>query len=158
MTETSLNFNRRTLLASAGGIATLAATTAAIAETTTPDHQNMNHGTAETSPHQDVITAALDCVRQGNACMEHCINLFKVGDTTVAQCADNVSQMLPMCDTLAKLASYDSSHLKNLAKVCIAVCEECEKECRKHEMHHIPCKNCADSCLECIKACKALLS
>jgi len=79
-------------------------------------------------------------------------------DAMIANCLDSVADMLPMCAGLAKLASNQSSHLKALAKVCIAICEDCEKECRKHEDKHAECKACAESCAACIKECKQLVA
>ena len=40
----------------------------------------------------------------------------------LAQCAARVSEMIPVCDTLASLAALDSAHLPAYAKVCIDVC------------------------------------
>ncbi len=105
-----------------------------------------------------VIDAALDCVTKGNACLVHCIELVKNGDTSIARCLETVSDMLPMCDTLAKLATSGSPHLDDLARVCIAVCEDCEKECRKHEKKHAECRACAESCAACIEACRKLVA
>ena len=58
--------------------------------------------------------------------------LFKMGDTSVAECADVAHEMLASCTAMGKLASYDSRHLKDFVRVCIGVCEDCEKACREH--------------------------
>ena len=112
-------------------------------------HHQMNRNTA-------VIDAAMDCVKKGDACLDHCIELVKMNDTSIADCLATVTDMLPMCTALAKLASNQSPHLAELANVCISVCEACEKECRKHEKKHTECRNCAESCAACIKECKKI--
>jgi Cys-rich four helix bundle protein (predicted Tat secretion target) len=138
---------RNMLLGAAAMTATLAAgKTFASSE---HQHHKMNKNTA-------VIDAAMDCVKKGDACLDHCIELVKMGDTSIAECLATVTDMLPLCTALAKLASNQSSHLTELANVCISVCESCEKECRKHEKKHVECKNCAESCAACIKECKKI--
>jgi len=81
-----------------------------------------------------------------------------MGDNTIAECLMAVTDMLPMCNTLAKLASSQSSHLADFAKVCIAVCEDCEKACEEHADKHDECNACMKSCRVCIKECKKLIA
>jgi len=131
-----------------------AAMTAAVASGNTMamtghEHHQMNKNTA-------VIDAAADCVKKGDACLDHCIELVKMGDTSIAECLATVTDMLPMCTALGKLAANQSTHLAKLASVCISVCEACEKECRKHEDKHKECRECAASCAACIKECKKI--
>lgn len=151
--DTSKNegINRRDVLvaATAGVISTAVLAQSAQAE------EAHNHGG---NPYQDVIDASLHCVKTGEACIAHCLESFKAGDTSLAMCAATVQEMLSMCNSLSSLASLDSKHLKDLARVCASVCADCEKECRKHADHHDTCKACADSCLNCIKHCKAIYS
>ena len=92
-------------------------------------------------------------MKDGQACLDHCFTLLKDGDKKMADCAESVTEMLVMCDGLAKMASYRSPHLKDFAKVCAAVCKDCQDECEKHSEKHVECKQCADSCADCIKAC-----
>jgi len=148
------NLNRREVLTAGGAlaVAAVAASGSALAQ-----DGHAHHMAGAMHKNQAVIDAAFDCLQKGNKCMDHCLLLFKAKDTTVADCANQVNQMLPMCDALAKLAMADSKYLVQLAKLCIEVCTDCEKECRKHEKTHAECKACADSCLDCIKACKDLV-
>jgi Cys-rich four helix bundle protein (predicted Tat secretion target) len=95
---------------------------------------------------QDLLDAALLCVNRGEACIDHCAKQLGAGDTSVKDCMDSVSTMLPMCSTAARFAAFDAPRLKEVVKLCVDVCNDCEKECRKHEQHHAQCKNCADSC------------
>lgn len=140
------NQNRRNLLL--GSVAVATALAAA------PAFSAGGHEHHAENPNAGLIDAALDCVKKGDVCQQHCIELVKAGDTSIADCLRTVVDMLPMCATLTKLASHQSVHLAALARVCIAVCEDCEKECRKHENKHAACKACAESCAACIEACK----
>ena len=119
------------------------------------DHDHAHHSKNE---NEGLIDSAFDCVKKGQLCMDHCMELFKVGDTSVAECADSVNEMLAMCNALAQMAAYRSSHLSNLAKVCIDVCNDCEKKCREHEEDHSECKACADSCAICAEECEKVLA
>jgi len=152
MDSTVVDNSRRNLLLGA-----VAATTALAANSvaSTDEHKH-HHKHNQKNPNMDVIEASLHCVREGNACQTHCIELVKSGDTSIAGCLDSVSQMIPMCETLSKLASFNSKHLAQLANVCIQVCESCEKECRKHEKMHEACRACAESCATCIEECKKI--
>lgn len=135
------------------GAAAVAATLATESAFSATEHNHSEHN-HESNANADIINAALHCLKTGQACNDHCIELVKSGDTTIAGCMDALTESLAMCAALSQMASAKSSHLPALAKVCISVCEDCEKECRKHEKKHAICKECADSCVECIKACK----
>ncbi len=146
-------FDRRSVLTGASAVLATAAVVASSQSHAEEMDHSAHHGMKK---HQNVTHAAFHCVMMGQACMEHCLVLFQNGDTSVAACARTVQEMIPMCQTLAQLSALDSQHLAALAKVCIAVCTSCEKECRKHAKTHIDCKNCADSCLACIKECEKI--
>jgi Cys-rich four helix bundle protein (predicted Tat secretion target) len=103
-----------------------------------------------------LIDAALDCVKKGEACSNHCIILIKNGDNSVADCLDSVGETLAMCAALSTMASSQSTHLNALAKVCIDVCKDCEKECEVHADKHAECKACMESCAACIEECEKL--
>ncbi|MDH5446253.1 MAG: four-helix bundle copper-binding protein [Gammaproteobacteria bacterium] len=106
--------------------------------------------------HSKLIESALHCMRDGEACLDHCMQFFKKGDTSMAACAESVTELVAMCTALQKMASYDSKHLGKLASVCMKVCKDCEKECNKHAKKHEVCAACARSCKDCIKACKKI--
>lgn len=116
------------------------------------DHKHIHHAIPE--KRQKVINASLQCVKDGQACAQHCIEMFKMKDTSMANCSDNVHQMLATCTAMSQLASFNSKHLKDFAKVCIKVCEDCKDACDEHADKHVECKACSDSCKDCIKACE----
>jgi len=154
---TILHSSRRTLLKGAGGIAALAAmglVQEAIGATS--EHEHHHHVMEDTRAR--LIDSAMACIKAGDACNQHCIELFKSGDTSLAGCADSVQDMVATCTALTKLAASNSRHLKTMAQLCMNVAEDCEKECRKHADKHDECKSCANGCLECIDACKAYLA
>ncbi len=142
------NINRRKLLVGTAAVAAAMAGSNVIAS---DDHKH--HHAAK---HNDLVVSALDCIKTGEACSHHCIQLIKDGDNSVAECLEIVEQMLPMCRTLSSLASADSRHLYAFAQVCAAVCKDCEKECEVHADMHAECKACMESCTACIKECEKL--
>jgi len=143
--------SRRELLAGAAiaGLAIPLAGTAVAAET---GHEH--HG----AHHPELTKLALDCVGLGEACVAHCIKVLGTGDTSLTDCLISVNAMLPMCAALARFAASDAKRLKELAAVCIDVCDDCAKECEKHADHHEECKACGDACVDCIKACEDLIA
>lgn len=106
--------------------------------------------------HGGVIAASADCLKTGEVCLAHCIQLLGKGDTELAACAASVNEMMPICDALLRLVSQGSRYLPALAKVAADTCASCEKECRKHEKKHAECKACADACATCLKECQNL--
>lgn len=146
-------FTRRDLLKGAvAASAAIAAGSSSSVLASTNDHKHMHHS----NPNSAVIDTALDCVKNGQACLDHCIELFKMGDISVANCADKVTEMLAMCTALSQMASYQSKHLASFAKVCAVVCKDCKKACDEHADKHQACKDCADSCKKCIEACERI--
>lgn len=123
------------------------------------EHAHQGHGsyTPPAAPVQALIEGAFDCQQTGQACIEHCVQLLKGGDTAMAECLDLAQEMLAICGAMAQLASYNSAHLRKVVAVCIDICTDCERECRKHEKTHATCRACADACAECIKRAKAFL-
>ena len=105
-----------------------------------------------------LIDAALHCAKESEACLAHCINSFKDGSTMLAECSGLVVETSTICSTLVTLASGGSGRLQSMARLTIASCKACEKECRLHAGHHAECKACADSCIACIEQCEALLA
>lgn len=146
--------NRRELLSTAGtaGLALFASTAFADESHDHMDHSHMNMA----SPNQALIDTALACTKTGLACINHCFDSFAMGDTSMAGCARSVDQMNSTCATLAKLATANSPYLATMSKVALAVCQDCEKECRKHADHHAVCKACADACAACAEECKKI--
>lgn len=143
-------FTRRDLLK--GALAASAATMASSTVFAGSDHHQHDHINSNTA----LVDTAMDCLKKGQACLDHCFVLLKKGDNSVAACADTVNEMLVMCTALSQMASYQSKHLAKLAKVCAAACKDCKKECDKHADKHAECKACAESCEECIKACEKI--
>jgi Cys-rich four helix bundle protein (predicted Tat secretion target) len=104
-----------------------------------------------------VVAVANDCIARGQACLSHCLETFVAGDTTMAECARAVQEMLLTCQAFAQLAANDSAVLKPMAQACIAVCEECERQCRPHADHQPECKACGEACLDLAREAKNLL-
>ncbi len=116
-------------------------------------------GKAPTPPsgiekHKAIYDAALECVRVGEECLDHCVRSLSTGDKMMAECAGTVRAMLPLCEAVVELARLDSKHLKALAAVCAKACRDCEVACKKHAGHHAECKACMESCKACAAACE----
>jgi len=134
------------------GVAALTASLAAGSVLASDGEHSKHHSVGKTS----LAQTALECVKSGQDCIEHCIGLFKNGDTSTVTCMEAATEMVAMCTALSQMASYNSAHLPAVAKVCAAVCKDCEQECRKHEDKHPACKACAESCAHCREECEKL--
>lgn len=140
---------RQALLSTFAGAAALSLAGRAVAE-------GAHAGQQGAGPNREVLESALHCARDGEVCLAHCLESFSAGETALADCARSVAQLVPVCTALAQLAALKSPRLADFAKAAALVCKDCEAQCRKHADHHDFCKNCADSCLACIKACESL--
>ena len=108
------------------------------------------------NPNLALINTSIDCIKTASICIEHCIKSLGTGDTSLKDCAGKALEVEVICTSLARLASYESPHLKELAKVAMNICIDCEKECKKHKKKHQVCLACAKSCAECIVECKKM--
>jgi len=108
---------------------------------------------------QQVLAKAIgQCVEAGNVCLEHCLNLLGRGDTSLAECAKSVRDMLAVCSAAQALVVSNSRHVKPTVQLCVDVCTDCERASRKHETHHAVCKACADACAATVKAARVFLA
>ena len=71
---------------------------------------------------------SIECVATGNACLRHCLGMYKMKDTSMAECADSVVQLIAGCDALAALAAVNSEHTGHLAKVVEMLCNDCKSK------------------------------
>ena len=155
---------RRAVLVGAAALATAAAARVALAADEGAHAGHAGHGdpkyteAVRNKKHRKLAAAAHECVETGQLCISHCMETFVAGDTTMADCAFAVQQMMPVCAATAELAAYDSKHLRPLLQACIGVCEDCEKACREHEEHQPECKACADACAELVRIAKQTLA
>jgi len=134
------------------GAAVLVGVTSAGAD---EDMANMHHHEGMTGPKALIDTSA-HCVVTGQACLNHCLMLLGDGDTSMADCARSVNEMLAICGALQALAAQNAPALPKLAAVAADTCKQCEDACRKHEKKHQVCKDCADACADCLKECKKI--
>lgn len=118
-------------------------------------HHHHGHGSKQ---HKELVESALHCIQTAQYCRDHCIQLIKGGDTTLADCLQSVNDTIPMCETLVQLSTSNNRHLKSFAKVCIRVCRDCEKECEPHKDKHKECEDCMLSCRDCIEHLEKLIA
>ncbi|MGD9539852.1 four-helix bundle copper-binding protein [Methylocystis sp.] len=97
--------------------------------------------------------ATIDCVSTGNDCLRHCLGMFAMKDTSMAECADASMQLVAACNALATLAAINSSHVPALAKVVATICEDCKKQCDKFPKI-AECVACGKACQECADECR----
>ena len=133
--------SRRELLLGLGAAATVAAAAPAMAAM--PGHDHSKHSTQQ----PDMLDAANACIDKGERCIAHCLVSFQEGDLELADCAAKVHEMQAICGGFSYLLAANSSYASDYAVICARVCEDCEKECRKHE-EHIECKACAKACAD----------
>ena len=143
--------SRRALLVGAGALGATLATGASLAGDA-PGHRHEDH--APQNP--DVLSEVNDCIVQAQQCIAHCLVAYQEGDTTLADCARKVNEMLPICKAFSYQLAGNSPYVKALSAVCQQACKDCEKECRVHEDKHVECRECAEACAQVVAAIKTL--
>jgi Cys-rich four helix bundle protein (predicted Tat secretion target) len=142
--------DRREFIAAAGTAAAIASASQAFA-------QGMMGGETEEPMHPPKYKAlektSIECVATGNDCLRHCLGMYKMKDTSMAECADAAYQLVAGCDALATLAAVNSEHTGHFAKVVEMLCNDCKKECDKFPKIAV-CKACGDACKACADECK----
>lgn len=153
--------NRRELLLGSAAVAVSALTNRAIAADAMPEHQHEHQSMTGHEHHHSgpmnpkLLENAADCVKSGQICIRHCLDLFSQGEQKeLAACAISVNELISVCGTLQQMAASNSKNLAKFAKFAQDVCKGCEDECRKHEKKHQACKDCAEACAACAKECE----
>ena len=119
---------------------------------------HMKHDHSKHKPQQeDVLNAVNDCVDKGQRCISHCLVAWNEGDLELAACAKKVHEMDAICGGFSYLLTANSGHIKQMASLCMSVCDECAEECRKHDQHH-ECRACAEACEAVVAAIKKHLA
>ncbi len=121
------------------------------------DHSKMNHDIPIDLKLEELIDTFLECIKMGEICNQHCMHMFQMGDTTLADCSISVQELVATCTAAMKLAANNSRHLNHFLDVTIKICETCEDECNKHDTH-IQCRDCAEACRDCIDFCTEYLA
>ena len=105
--------DRREMLGSMGVLAMTALVSETQAVEHQHDHSHHNHG----AKNQALVDSASDCVKTGEACINHCLDLLAQGDKEMAACAKSVNELLSVCSAVLRLATMDSKFLPKLAKL-----------------------------------------
>ena len=140
--------DRREFIAAAGNAAALASTPQAFAQGMMASESEEMHA----PKYKALEKTSIECVATGNDCLRHCLGMYKMKDTSMAECADSVFQLIAGCDALAALAAVNSEHTGHLAKVVEMLYNDCKKECDKFPKIAV-CKTCGDACKACAAEC-----
>ncbi len=99
------------------------------------------------------IEACMRCAVICNNCAILCSK--EENSPMMADCIQLSTECAVICYTSAELMSLGSNKVKEIAKLCAAMCDDCAEECNKHNHDH--CVECADACSKCADECKTIL-
>ncbi len=158
-TTDNYDMERRSVLKGAGalGLGALAAGGMMGMPSAFAADMDMSHHHHGDAPNKEMTAAMYACVAASNACIAHCMELIKMGDTTIIDCLKSTHETAAFCSAHAYLSTANSRHLNAMCELAIQICGDCQKECEKHADKHAACKACAEACADCVKACKAHL-
>ncbi|MGI1806677.1 four-helix bundle copper-binding protein [Exiguobacterium sp. TDN 0502] len=101
----------------------------------------------------ELIDALQNCIVTCNTCFDACLSEEHVSAMT--DCIRLDRDCADICSLLVQAVVRNSSQVTTLAAACIEICENCARECAKHDHEH--CQNCAEACLACAKHCQQLV-
>ena len=153
--DTAAMLSRREILLGMGAAAAVAYTGTATSAMHEHDHKHDHSTHAPQLP--DVLNATNNCVDKGQRCIAHCLVSFQEGDLKLADCASKVHEMQAICGAFSYLLAANSKYSKAYAGICAQACQDCEKECRKHD-EHVECKACAEACADLVDQIKLRMS
>lgn len=102
---------------------------------------------------QSLVRALQECMIVCNHCLNEC--LAEDQSSTMIDCIRTDRECLEFCAYLEQAIIRQSPYAKELAEICMRICEDCARECQKHDHKH--CQYCAEVCLQCMEACKTYL-
>lgn len=140
--------NRREMLASAGILSAVMMSGVSFADD--------KKGAISKDKLKKVTDTAFDCIKKGEACTSHCLDMIAAGDTSMKNCLPTLANMMAACTAISKVASYDSAKpetIRHLAAVCADLCKDCSGACKMHADMHAVCKTCMEACNKCTEAC-----
>lgn len=156
--EKESNTSRRDLLKGLGvASAALGVGLPLSANAVTVDHSKMNHQLPIDIKLEELIDTFLECIKMGEICNQHCMHMFQMGDTSLADCSIAVQELIAANTAVLIFTANNSCHLNTFIEATIKVSESCLEECEKHEKH-IQCKDCAEACRDCIEFCTEYLA
>ena len=158
--------DRRHLLAWAGGLVAAngiaatsrdgAAVVVAQASTHVHDHGPKAAAAPAARKYDALVVPYQACTRAAQACISHCQELLAKGDKSLGECLRTALDTEAVCNTVLKLAGFNSRHTASMAKESVAVMQACVDACKEHVKHHESCKACHDACLKAIDAAKRI--
>ncbi|MCF8714807.1 four-helix bundle copper-binding protein [Joostella atrarenae] len=98
-----------------------------------------------------LIKVLYECVATCNSCADACLD----ESMNMSNCIRLDNVCATTCNALAEVLSTNFKEVSGLINYCFFVCQQCEKECEKHDMIH--CKECAETCKKCAQACQEYL-
>lgn len=99
------------------------------------------------------IDACLKCAAICNHCASSCLKEDDV--KMMSRCIQLDMECATVCYATAQLMSLGSEKVKDMCKLCAAVCGACAIECSQHDNEH--CRECEAICRECADLCSVIV-
>ena len=103
---------------------------------------------------QSCIEACLRCAAVCNHCASSCTREDNI--KMMAGCIQLDMECAAICYAAAQLMSLGSSKANEICVICASICDQCAKECGKHNTEH--CRECAKTCSRCAEECRNMAS
>lgn len=107
------------------------------------------------SQHEACLQVCNDCAAACDQCAIAC--LAETETRTLRDCIRLSEETAAICRLLATFLARESRFVRELARVCAVVCDQCANECERYAADHFQlsgslCRNCADECRRVVEA------
>lgn len=103
---------------------------------------------------QECLKALGQCLVACNTCYIECLKEEDINH--MRECIKLDRQCAMIVSLTMKTIELEGSFIKETCELCAMVCNQCAKECEKHDHPH--CKECAQACKVCAAACRELIA
>jgi hypothetical protein len=101
-----------------------------------------------------LVKAMARCIHACERCAADCLN--ERDAPQVRTCISTSLDCADICSLTLKMISRESTYWDHLLQLCVRVCQDCAKECGKHNA--LTCQDCAEACQYCIVACEQYIT
>jgi hypothetical protein len=122
-----------------------------------PAGQPQQPGSKLTAEQEKCMKACVECGRECETCLDHCLALTAKGNAEHARTVKTCNDCGDICALAAKVIARNGALAPEICEGCARACDGCAAECDKHGAHDPVMKKCADACKACAKACREMI-
>jgi hypothetical protein len=115
-----------------------------------------HHAGKLTAEQEKCLKACVDCARECEACLDHCLMLTAQGKAEHVRTVKTCNDCGDICALAAQVIARNGALQAEICEGCARACDTCGKECEKFAQDPMM-KKCAEECKRCAQACREMI-